>query len=901
MRMLKTMKKRLRREEIRIQENHIGTLSVWDMWGPYVAERAWGTVREDYSEDGDAWNHLTYDMIRSRVPRWGEDGIAGICDRYQIVTLSFAFWNQKDPHLKERYFGLTPDQANHGEDVKEMYFYLDNVPSHAYMKYLYKYPHNEFPYKQIIDENKKRGSEEPEYELYDTGIFAEKRYFDIFIEYAKMNIDDIVVKVEIVNKGKEEAAIDLIPQLTFRNVWSWSKKPPQKPKMWLGKKTGAYQTIEFDDEGSCPFPMLDVDYALGKYYLYSSPNGEIYFTENESDLESLGVGSNASPYVRDAFHKKIVEGHDNAVNPERKGTRSCIHFKDIKVAPGKSEIRYLRLSKTPLHDPLTNIEDVIKQRKYEADQFYESILQSASSKEERFIQRAAIAGTLFSRQLYLFIANYWIKGDEVEFPGCRTKEIVRNTKWAHLVCKHIINVPDKWEYPWFAAWDLAFHSLTIGLYDLDLAKDQLSLLLTEQFQHPSGQIPAYEWEFSDLNPPIQAVCLLRLYNLEKEMKGVGDLNFLQKCFDKLVINFVWWVNREDSLGNNIFEGGFLGLDNIGVLDRSKPLPGGGIIEQSDGTGWMGLFCLSMMRIAIELSKKNLNYEPMVTKFFQHFVYIAEALNHSPNRKIQNWDEKDGFFYDVLSFPDGKHEKIAIRSIVGIIPLFAIDAFTEDELRALPEFYEKFQWFQENRKDLLQNCVNQIDKNGTINYVISLVPLEKIGRVYKRVCDQDEFRSDYGLRSLSKIHAKEPYKLYGSEVSYVPGESNIKMYGGNSNWRGPIWLPINYALTQNLRKIALFFGGDFELDLGNGETLKLKDIKETFSEGLISLFTKNEEGKRPIYKDIQHSEELELDKYVLFYEYFHGDTGKGLGASHQTGWSALVANIIQELRFKPPNL
>lgn len=895
------MKKRLRREEIRIQENHIGTLAVWDMWGPYVAERAWGTVREDYSEDGDAWNHYTYDMIRSRVPRWGEDGIAGICDRYQIATLSFAFWNHKDPHLKERLFGLTPDQANHGEDVKEMYFYLDNVPSHAYMKYLYKYPQNEFPYQQLIDENGKRSAGDPEYEIYDTGIFAEKRYFDIFIEYAKMNIDDIVVKVEAVNKGPDDAVIDLIPQLTFRNVWSWDKETPPKPKMWAGEKTDAYQTIEFDDDGSSPFPMLDVDYALGKYYLYASPDGERYFTENETDLESLKVGTNTSPYVRDAFHRKIVSREDDAINPKQEGTRACIHFKDLKVPSGGSVVRYLRISKTPLHGPLTNIEDVIKQRKYEADQFYNHILENTESEEEKQIQRTAIAGTLWTRQLYLFIANYWIKGDEIEFPGCRTKEIVRNTKWAHLVCKHIITMPDKWEYPWFAAWDLAFHAVTIGLYDLALAKDQLSLLLTEQFQHPSGQIPAYEWEFSDLNPPIQAVCLLRLYMMEKEMKGVGDLDFLQKSFEKLVINFVWWVNREDSLGNNIFEGGFLGLDNIGVLDRSKPIPGGGIIEQSDGTGWMGLFCLSMMRIAVELSKENRNYEPMVTKFFQHFVYIAAALNNSPNRDVQNWDEEDGFFYDVLCYGDGKHEKIAVRSVVGVIPLFAIDAFTEEELHSLPEFFEKFEWFHENRKDLLENCVNQIEENGQKKYVISLVPLDKIGRVYKRICDEEEFKSEYGLRSLSKIHEKEPYRLFDAEVKYIPGESNISMYGGNSNWRGPIWFPINFALTQNLMRMSMVLGKNFELDFGDGQKKDLDSIRKTFSESLISLFKKDENGNRPIYKDIKHADELELDRYILFYEYFHGDSGKGLGASHQTGWTALIANIIQELRYKPPEL
>ncbi len=892
------MKKRLLKEQIRIEQNHIGSLSIWDKWGPYVSERAWGTVREDYSENGDAWNHFTYDMARSRVPRWGEDGIAGICDRYQIVAFSVAFWNHHDSHLKERLFGLSPEEANHGEDVKEIYFHLDNVPSHAYMQYLYKYPHKEFPYKQLIEENKKRSKTDPEYELYDTGIFDEKRYFDIHIEYAKLNVDEILIKIEAFNRGPEDAVLDIIPQITFRNVWSWVSETPPKPKMWKGKETEHYKSIELDDDGSEPFPMLDVDYSLGKFYLYASSDCDVYFTENESDLESLNVGTNKSPYVRDAFHKKIIEGKANAVNPANEGTRGCFHFKDLNVKAGDSVVRYLRLGQTLLDEPLANIENFIDQRKTEADEFYALILDNLGSAEEKMIQRRAIASQLWSRQLYLFIANHWMKGDEIEFPGCRRQELVRNLKWQHLVCKHVIVMPDKWEYPWFAAWDLAYHSITIGLYDMALAKDQLGLLITEQFQHPNGQIPAYEWEFSDLNPPIQAICLYRLFIMEKEQKGKGDINFLQRSFDKLVINFVWWVNREDSKGNNIFEGGFLGLDNIGVLDRSKPLPDGGIIEQSDGTGWMGLFCLTMMRIAVELSRVNKNYEPMVTKFFQHFVYIAAALNHSPNRDVQNWDEEDGFFYDVLSFPNGKHERIAVRSVVGIIPLFAIDSFSEEELRELQEFHPKFEWFHENRMDLLDNCVSKIKKDGKTHYILSLVPLDRIHRVYKRIWDPNEFRSDYGLRSLSKAHKDHPYKLYDSEVSYTPGESTIGMYGGNSNWRGPIWFPLNYALIQNLRRMRHILGDDFKFDFGNGEEVSLEEIANKFAENTISLFKKGKDGVRPIFKDINHLEEMELNDQILFFEYFHGDSGKGLGASHQTGWTSLVANIIQEHRKKP---
>ena len=888
------MKRRLLAEEIRILENHLGTLSVWDLWGPYVSERAWGTVREDYSESGDAWNHFTYDMARARVPRWGEDGIAGICDRYQIAALTFAFWNHNDPYLKERLFGLNPDQANHGEDVKEIYFHLDNTPTHSYMKYLYKYPQKAFPYEQLIQENKKRTKDDPEYELYDTGVFKEGRYFDIEIEFAKISPEDIVIKIQAFNRGPEEALLDIVPQLTFRNVWSWTKETPPKPKMWKGGNA-ALREIIFDDGESLPFPMLDVDYRLGRRYLYGSDDGEIYFTENETNLESLRLGKNASPYVRDAFHRKIVNRQQEAINPKGEGTRGCFHFKDLRIPAKGSVTRFLRLASLSLTHPLANAENLIQKRKEEAESYFQQILTPGATNEEKWIQKRAISSQLWNRQLYLFIANYWIKGDEVEFPGCRGKEVVRNLKWQHLVSKHVIMMPDKWEYPWFAAWDLALHAVTVALYDLALAKDQLCLLLTEQFQHPNGQIPAYEWEFSDLNPPIQAACLLMVYELEIEQKGVGDLDFLQKMFEKLVINFVWWVNREDAGGCNVFEGGFLGLDNIAVIDRSRPIPGGGMIEQSDGTGWMGLFCLNMMRIALILSKRDKNFEPMVTKFFQHFIYIAVALNKSPKRTVQNWDDVDGFFYDVLSYPDGRHEKIPVRSLVGIIPLFAIDGFLEEDLRQMPTFYEKLQWFQENRPDLLQDCVAKIEKNAEIHYVFSLVSPHRIERVLEKVWNQDEFRSEFGLRSLSKFHEKHPYKLLEANITYTPGESTIGMYGGNSNWRGPIWMPLNFFLFKNLRRVHSILGEEFTLSLGGEKSIKIEEVANAFGESILNLFKKGSDGIRPIYKDIKDLQAFGLNEEILFYEYFHGDTGKGLGASHQCGWSALVANIIHELR------
>ncbi len=891
------MKKRLIPEQIRILENHLGSLSVWDLWGPYLTERAWGTVREDYSEDGDAWNYFPYDAARYRVPRWGEDGIAGICDRYQTVALSFAFWNHKDPYLKERLFGLNSNQGNHGEDVKELYFYLDSTPSHSYMKYLYKYPQKEFPYQQLIDENKKRTKQDPEYEIYDTGIFKEKRYFDIYIEVGKINSEEMVIKVEAVNRGPEEAILDVIAQLSFRNVWSWKKDPPPKPKMWKDDHPSA-SALVFDDTGSETFPMLDVEYRLGKRYLYTSSDASVYLTENETNFEALGIGKNKSPFVRDAFHRKIVNKEDGAVNPANTGTRGCLHFKDLKIPPKSSQVRFLRLSLLALPDPLANIDTIIKNRKREADQFYSLILNSGASEEEKLIQRRAISAQLWNRQLYLFIAKDWVNGDDNDFPGLRKKEVIRNLRWQHLVCKHIITMPDKWEYPWFAAWDLAFHAMTIGLYDINLAKDQLILLITEQFQHPSGQIPAYEWEFSDLNPPVQATCVLNLYAMEKEHSGKGDLDFVQKCFGKLVINFVWWVNREDSEGNNVFEGGFLGLDNIGVIDRSKPIPGGGILEQSDGTGWMGLFCLHMMHLAILLSKKYENYIPLVIKFFQHFVYIAAALNHSKNRDAQNWDDEDGFFYDVLSYQNGKHQKIPVRSLVGIIPLFATEGYFTKELKELKDFYEKIEWFQENRPDLLQQCVYRIQKNNEEFCIFSLVPLNRFERVLKRIWDPNEFRSEFGLRSMSKVHQQQPYKLFDSEVSYSPGESTIYMYGGNSNWRGPIWMPMNFSLYKKLKKLHNLLGDEFKLQLDNGESVQIKEMARYFGEAMIKLFKKDITGIRPIYRGIANLEDLDINDEVLFYEYFHGENGRGLGASHQAGWSALVANVIQELRSNP---
>lgn len=877
-------------EQIRIHENHLGSLSVWDLWGPYVSERAWGTVREDYSLDGDAWNYFPHDMARSRAFRWGEDGIAGICDRYQVVTFSLAFWNHKDLILKERLFGVSPSEAQHGEDVKELYFHLDNCPSHAYMRYLYKYPQRAYPYEELISENKRRTKKDPEYEIYDTGIFDQNRYFDIFIEYAKIEPEEIVIRIEITNRSGESAILDVLPQLTFRNVWSWRPVETKMPLIKAGKEEGHYTSMVFDDFDSEAFPMLDIDYKIGRRYLYASPGAKRLFTNNETNFEKLGWGKNRTPFVKDAFHRHVINGEDG-VNPEMEGTKAAFHYKDLQFSGKETKEILLRMSEVKLDDPLANVASYTEIRKKECEDYYNLITTEGASKEEREIQKAALSAQLWSRQIYLFIVNYWMKGDDQENPLPLTRQEIRNTHWKHLVSKHLLFMPDKWEYPWFAAWDLAFHVVTIAFYDITLAKDQLWILLTEQFQHPNGQIPAYEWEFSDLNPPIQAWALLKIFEMEKEKRGKADLEFMKKCFQKLLINFSWWVNREDARGNNIFEGGFLGLDNIAVIDRSKPLSNGGSIEQSDATGWMGAFCLAMMRISMILTKEDISYEPMITKFFQHFIYISTALNNSSSRKVQNWDEEDGFFYDVICYPDGRHEKIAVRSLVGIIPLFGVDSVSVEELRSFEKFYAHFTWFMENRQDLVRGAVTKIQKGEKDYYLLSLASPEQIKRVLARVWDPEEFRSDFGIRSLSKYHEKHPFRFLDHEVHYRPAESQIGMYGGNSNWRGPIWMPTNYLLIQTLSSLYEVLGDDFTIQVEGLEAVTLKEMAKTIGKSLVAIF---QGGDKAVYNGKDIFKDPEMGRYLLFYEYYHGDTGSGLGSSHQTGWSALVANIIDEI-------
>ncbi|MBF5059199.1 MGH1-like glycoside hydrolase domain-containing protein [Candidatus Neptunochlamydia vexilliferae] len=870
-------------EELRLLQKG-GDVFPWKKWGPYVSERSWGTVREDYSGDGNAWDHFPYEMAPYRTYRWGEDGIAGFCDRYQILALTHAFWNGKDPILKERLYGVGTHQGNHGEDVKEYYYYLDGVPTHSYMRYLYKYPCEEYPYEKLAEEGRQRGIEEREYELVDTGIFNGGRYFDIYIEYAKGGKDDICVKLTIENRSSQEESIHVIPQLIFRNTWGWGEERLPEPVMRRGKGG----CIEADDSMAQSPSRLSFDYHVGKRYFYADERAEILFTNNETNKEHLYGEKSETPYTKDAFHRYIVLDDKEKVNPEEKGTKACFYFRDLKVPAGGKEEILLRLTNTPLKHPLTGVEETIHKRKRQADEYYAGIHPKGATEEEKIIQRQALAGMIWTKQIYLYDVNLWLKGDNPEEPPPQSRESIRNTHWKHLISKRIISMPDKWEYPWFAAWDLAFHCISLALTDMDFAKDQLWYLLFDQFQHPNGQVPAYEWEFSDLNPPVQGWAALRLFNMD----GKKDTAFLKKCFHKLLLNFAWWVNKVDAKGNNVFEGGFLGMDNITVVDRSQEIPGGGKIEQSDGTGWMGFFCLNLMRMALELAKEDSVYEGMAIKFYEHFVYIANALVAAENREVQNWDEEDGFFYDVLTgCKTNNHIRIKVRSMVGLIPLYAVDCITAEELDQFKGFAESFQWFTKNREDICSRCVTPIEQDGKKKYLLTLMEPEKIGRVLEKVWDPNEFRSDYGIRSLSKYHEKNPYELLGSRIKYEPAEAESTLMGGNSNWRGPIWFPTSFLFIEALKTLGEHTGDQIKVE---GKTPH--EMAHYFADALINLFKKDSEGKRPIYGDYDLLQnEPHFQDLILFYEHFHGDTGRGLGASHQTGWTGLVANLIAEWR------
>jgi len=880
-----------------------GPIAPWRRWGPYVSERSWGTVREDYSPGGDAWNFLPHDLARSKAYRWGEDGIAGICDRYQLLVFALAFWNGRDPLLKERMFGLNGSEANHGEDVKEYYFYLDNTPTHSYMRFLYKYPQAEYPYSLLLEENRRRAGEGPEFELLDTGVFDENRYFDIFVEYAKASPEDICIRIEAFNRGREDAVLHILPHLWFRNTWAWTNPPGSEPIIRVGADPGAKRgdaaILEADSSAAKPLANLQMEYRLELMRLYGPAGAELLFTDNETNGPRVFGPGNSSrkPYGKDAFHRHIINGED-CVNLERVGTKACFHY-TLRIPAGNSAVIPMRLAPAKSRSgvaPLADVEAVVRQRKQEADEFYATIHPPKATADERLIQRQALAGMLWTKQIYLFDVALWLDGDNPGYPPLESRKRIRNSHWRHLNSMRVLMMPDKWEYPWFASWDLAFHCVSLALIDPRTAKQNLWVLLFEQFQHPNGQIPAYEWEFSDLNPPVQAWAAWRIYNLEKKRAGVCDREFLEKCFHKLLINFAWWVNKVDSQGLNVFEGGFLGLDNITVVDRSTKLPDGAILEQSDATGWMGFFCLHMMRIALELASEDRVYEGLATKFFEHFIGIGAAMKKMGGRGYQLWDEEAGFFYDVLRYTNGDFHKFRVRSLVGLIPMFAVEFLREDELQQLSHFLSSINWFIKNRSDLVGSACYSETRDGVRCHILSIVDRHQLSRILERLFDPGEFLSPAGIRSLSKFHEQSPFAFGESEVRYSPAEADVKIKGGNSNWRGPIWFPTTYLIIESLLKSSEAFGPDFKVAApgSGGRPITPQAMAAEIARRMIGIFRRNASGRRPVFGDSStFQEDPHWRDNLLFYEYFHGDTGAGLGASHQTGWTGLVANLIDE--------
>jgi hypothetical protein len=858
----------------------------WRRWGPYLSERAWGTVREDYSPYGTAWEYLPHDQARSKAYRWGEDGLGGICDNHQRLCFALALWNGQDPILKERLFGLSGNEGNHGEDVKEHYFYLDSTPTHSYMKFLYKYPQRAFPYEELVQVNRQRGRAQDEYELLDTGVFAEGRYLDVFVEYAKADPDDLLIRLTACNRGPEAAPLHLLPTLWFRNTWNGNGDQP-RPVLEEAVAMAGCLAVEAGHP------------ALGTRWLFVPEGAPLLFTENETNRQRLCGQPNPTPYVKDGIERYLIHGETNAVNHGQVGTKVAAHFRVQLPAGGEWSCCLRLMDRLPEASPLgEEVGELFDQRRQEADEFYAWVAGEGLSPDARNVQRQALAGLLWSKQFYHYDVGRWLSEDEEGAPVHRQHR--RNRNWGHLYNEDVVSMPDKWEYPWYASWDLAFHTIPLALVDVDFAKDQLLLFLREWYMHPNGQIPAYEWAFEDVNPPVHAWAVLRVYRIEKRLRGKGDREFLERAFHKLLLNFTWWVNRKDAAGNNIFEGGFLGLDNIGVFDRSAPLPSGGHIQQSDGTSWMGMFCLNMLAIAMELAKENRGYSDIASKFFEHFVYIAHAINHVGDQQLQLWDEEDGFFYDALCLPDGHSQLLKVRSMVGLITLFAVETLEPEQVDALPGFKRRMEWFVENRPHL-QNHLSCRQRPGVPHRrLLAIVGRERLRRVLRPMLDEAEFLSPYGVRALSRHHLEHPYELSlnGNQyrVDYEPAESRSGMFGGNSNWRGPIWFPVNYLIIESLQKFHYFYGDNYKVECptGSGQMLSLWEVAAELSRRLSRLFLRDGEGRRPVngghplLDQDPHWREL-----VLFYEYFHGDCGRGLGASHQTGWTALVAKLLQQ--------
>ncbi len=873
-------------EEARLQQDH-DRIAYWKRWGPYLSERQWGTVREDYSRDGSAWDYFPHDHARSRAYRWGEDGIAGICDNHQRLCFAITLWNGQDPILKERIFGLTGNEGNHGEDVKEYYFYLDNTPTHSYMKCVYKYPQAAFPYTQLVEENRIRGRQKPEFELLDTNVFADDRYFDVFIEYAKNTPSDILIQFTVVNRGPEEKTLHVLPKLWFRNTWSWFTDQ-EKPSVKVLKSDEHLSVIEAKES------------SLGNRWLYCNEATELLFTENETNFERLYGVANASPYVKDGINNYIIHGQKDAVNPNQIGTKVAAHHV-LTIAAGETKTVRLRLCDTPdLAEPFgTNFDRILGDRIKEADEFYHRISPYPISEDQRNVQRQAFAGMLWSKQFYYYVVEDWLKGDPAGPPPPESRQDGRNSDWVHVFNDDVLSMPDTWEYPWFAAWDLAFHVIPLAIIDPYFAKRQLTRLTREWYMHPNGQLPAYEWAFGDVNPPVHAWAAWRVYNIEQKIYGRADRDFLERVFQKLLFNFTWWVNRKDIEGNNIFQGGFLGLDNIGVFDRSAQLPTGGTLEQADGTSWMGMYCMNMLTIAIELAADDPAYEDIASKFFEHFLRISSAMEGIGKDEIALWDETDGFYYDVLKLPNGRYDPLKVRSLVGLAPLFAVGTLEPKILEKLPDFKRRTEWFIENRPDLTSgiSCMQSLGVGD--RRLLAITNEDKLRRILHKMLDEAEFLSPYGIRSVSKFHLEHPYVLTANgqeyRVDYEPAESTTGLFGGNSNWRGPIWFPMNYLIIESLQRFHHYMGDDFKVECptGSGKEMTLLEVAIELSNRLGQIFLRNSSGHRPVYGGMEvFQTNPHWRDFILFHEYFHGDNGAGLGANHQTGWTGLVAEMIQ---------
>jgi hypothetical protein len=871
-----------RLEEARLRTAH------WKRWGPYLSERQWGTVREDYSADGTAWEFFPHDHARSRAYRWGEDGLAGISDNHQRLCFALALWNGRDPILKERLFGLGGNEGNHGEDVKEYYFYLDSTPTHSYMKWLYKYPQRAYPYEGLVAENRRRGRAAPEFELLDTGVFDEDRYFDVQVEYAKASPDDLLVRLTVWNRGPEPAELHLLPTLWFRNTWSW-ESGADRPRLTVGPAAEGALCVEADHP------------TLGHRRLLCAGAPELLFTENDSNARRLwGLGGQSS-YAKDGINEFVVHGAVDAVNPARTGTKVAARYRVVLAPGGPQEVRLRLTDARPGSGPLgAEFEAVFDARRREADEFYAEVVPDKLSPDGRQVMRQALAGMLWSKQWYHYDVQRWLDGDPAGPTPPAARLTGRNHDWRHLYNEDVVTMPDKWEYPWYAAWDLAFHCVALALVDPDFAKSQLVLFLREWYMHPSGQLPAYEWALGDVNPPVHAWAAWRVYKIEKRVRGRADRAFLERVFHKLLLNFTWWVNREDPEGQNVFQGGFLGLDNIGVFDRSAPLPVGGHIDQSDGTSWMGMYCLNMLAIALELARDNPAYEDVASKFFEHFVYIARALNDVDVSGVELWDEEDGFYYDVLHLPGGATHRLKVRSIVGLIPLLAVETLEPQTVERLPNFKRRMSWFIDHRPEFHPHLDAARRSADGERRLLSLVPRQRLRRVLARMLDEGEFLSACGIRALSAYHRDHPYQFASDgvteRVAYEPGESTAGLFGGNSNWRGPVWMPLNFLLIEALQRLDWYYGYTFQVEFptGSDRLASLWEVSQELSRRLVRIFLRRPGGQRPVHGCVEtwrtdpHWRDL-----VLFYEYFHGDTGAGLGASHQTGWTGLVAKLLQQ--------